>query len=94
MTAQVPAYLVFFAGAFAILRWWRQADPLRPSRLGIWRTAVCLLGALIVQVFVPFPSGFFILVCTAIAVQIAAPHWGQKDRTAYAEAKTVEGVQV
>ena len=63
-----------------MLRWWKQADPIRSSRFGLWRTGLVLLGALIVQAFFPFPGGFVIAASTAIAVQIAAPFIERDDR--------------
>jgi len=74
------AHLAYFGSLFGLMRWWRQSDPIRSTRLGIWRTAVCLLGALIVQLFFPFPGGFLIPVTTAIAIQIAAPYVDSEER--------------
>ncbi len=82
---KVLAYLAYFGFLFGILRWWRQADPLRSTRLGIWRTAFCLLGALVVQVFFPFPGGFLIPITTAIAVQLSAPYWDRVERKQFVE---------
>ncbi len=79
------AYLAYFGFLFGILRWWRQADPLRSNRLGIWRTALCLLGAVVVQAFFPFPGGFLIPVTTAVAVQLSAPFWDHFDRKTYVD---------
>ena len=73
-------YLAFFGCLFVVLRWWKQADPIRSSRFGIWRTGLVLLGALIVQAFFPFPGGFAIAAATAIAVQMSAPFIEKEDR--------------
>ena len=72
-TPQLPAYMAFFGVLFMVVRWWRQADPIRGSRVGIWATAACLLGALITQAFFPMPGGFLIPASVAVAVQSAAP---------------------
>lgn len=41
----VPAYLLFFIVLFGIIRWWKQADPTRKTRLSNWSVAVCLIWA-------------------------------------------------
>jgi hypothetical protein len=69
------AYLLYFAGLFAPLRWWTQADPLRRSRLSLTAVAVCVLWAWIVQLAVGFPQpwGFLLAAAIAVSVQLAAP---------------------
>ena len=74
------AFLAFFGCLFVALRWWKQADPIRSSRFGIWRTGLVLVGALIVQLFFPFPGGLAIAASTAIAVQMAAPFIDRENR--------------
>ena len=70
-----PAYLVYFGGLFAILRWWTQTDPLRKVRLSLCATAVCVLWAWIVHIFCPFPQpwGFMLAAAIAVAVQMSSP---------------------
>ncbi len=65
-------YVAFFGCLMGAVRWWRQADPLRSTEPGLWRTAACVLGALVVQVFIPFPSGF--LIAVTMAEQSRLPH--------------------
>ena len=78
-----PAYLVYFGGLFAILRWWTQTDPLRKARLSLCATAVCVLWAWIVHVFCPFsqPWGFMLAAAIAVAVQMSSPWVSPKQRT-------------
>jgi hypothetical protein len=69
----MTAYLVYFGILFVVLRWWRQADPLRPRRFGFWNTAVVVLSAILLQALCPIPQGFLIALNCALAVQLAAP---------------------
>jgi hypothetical protein len=77
-TLALPAYLAYFAGLFAILRWWKQADPLRTTRLSIWSVGVCVLWALIF----PFaqPWGFTLAATMSIAIQLSSPWISPKER--------------
>ena len=81
-------YVAFFGCLMGAVRWWRQADPLRSTKLGLWRTAACVLGALVVQVFIPFPSGFLIAVTMAVAIQIAAPFVDREERKLICESNS------
>ena len=76
----LPAFMVYFGGLFAILRWWRQADPMRKTRLNLWATACCGLWAWVLSMFWQFPQpwGFMIAMTTAVSVQLAAP-WMKTD---------------
>ena len=74
--APLATYLVFFAGLFAVLRWWRPMDPLRRVRLSIGSTAVCLFWVwLMCQALCEFPQpwGFVVAATISVAVQLAAP---------------------
>jgi hypothetical protein len=78
----LPGYLAYFAGLLVILRWWKQADPLRKTRLSLWATAMCVLWAWIVNMFWPFPQpwGFMLAATMSVAVQLSAPWIGPKER--------------
>jgi len=80
------AYLIYFAGLFAVLRWWRQMDPLRKARLSIWTTAVCLLWAWVMHSLCRFPQpwGFILAATMSVAVQLAAPWISPGERVALA----------
>jgi hypothetical protein len=79
---QLPAYLVYFAGLFVALRWWRLADPLRSSRFSLWATGICVLWAAVLSIFWHFPQpwGLMLVGTIAIATQVAAPWVGSKQR--------------
>lgn len=89
------AYLIYFAGLFAVLRWWRQMDPLRKARLSIWTTAVCLLWAWVMHSLCRFPQpwGFILAATMSVAVQLAAPWISPGERVALAQQPQAGGVR-
>lgn len=70
-----PAYLIYFAGLFGILRWWRQADPIRKTRLSVLNVTLSLIWAIIFShlLNVPLTANCILAVVVSIAVQVAAP---------------------
>jgi hypothetical protein len=79
---ELPAYLAFFGGIFLLLRWWGQADPLRPGRFSLWATVVTLFVACVWQIFWPFPQpwSLSIPVTMSIALQLSSSWLSEKDR--------------
>ena len=80
-------YVAYFGLLFLIVRWWRQADPLRTSRLSIWYAVVCVFWAGMLSLIPPFkdfpPSwGMVLAANTSIAVQLASPWLDPRRRTA------------
>lgn len=71
----LKGYLVYFGFLFPALRWWRQAEPIRATRLSLWSVAVCAAWAWFLGQVWPFPQpwGVMVAVTTAIAVQLASP---------------------
>ena len=67
-------YLAYFGGMFLILRWWLQAEPLRPARLSLVSTAWILMVAWAVDLAIRFPQplGVMIFANIAVATQLAA----------------------
>jgi arginine exporter protein ArgO len=67
--------VLFFSGLFLVLRWWRQADPVRRTRLSIWSVGLCLVwGMLIGQFFhFPLPWSCVLAVMISIATQVSSP---------------------
>ncbi len=82
--AALAACQVFFAGLFAVLRWWRPLDPLRKARLSVASTAVCLLWAWVMHLLCEFPQpwGFVVAGTISVAVQLAAPWVTPAERVA------------
>ena len=81
-TPRLLAYLAAFGTLFLLIRWWRQADVLRPVRFSLWSTAVCGLVAAVVASAWDFPQPWLVMTATAIsaAVQLASPWWATHDR--------------
>ncbi len=81
-TPQLPAYLAYFAGMFALLRWWKLADPLRTTRLGIWKIGVHVFWIwILAEMCWPLHGGWGLMLpaVIAIAVQFSAPWMGPEE---------------
>ncbi len=85
-TPSALAYLGYFAGLFLVLRWWKQVDPLRPGRLSIWSTFVCVLWAIVLFAFLPFPRGFMVAAAISVAVQLSSPWMPNRERKRFRQA--------
>ncbi|MBX7167535.1 MAG: serine/threonine protein kinase [Pirellulales bacterium] len=81
----LPMYLAYFGFLFLVLRWWKQAEPLREQRLSLWATAVCVGWAALLSNFwqYPQPMGMLVAGTISVAVQLSSP-W--VDRRASAKA--------
>jgi hypothetical protein len=74
-TPLVLAYLAAFGTLFLVIRWWKQADPLRTSRLSLWSMiASAVLGGLIAGLW-HFPQPWLVMIAATIsvAVQLTSP---------------------
>jgi hypothetical protein len=69
------AYMPYFGFLFPVLRWWRQSNPLRSTRLSLWSTLVCVAWALILSLPWPFPQpwGLAVAATVSISVQLSSP---------------------
>ncbi|MBW3598566.1 MAG: serine/threonine protein kinase [Planctomycetes bacterium] len=72
---QFAGFLVYFGGLMVALRWWRQADPLRSTRVSVWAVAACALWAWVLHLIWTFPQplGLMLAAVIAISVQLSAP---------------------
>ena len=79
---QMIAFLAYFGFLFVIPRWWKQADPLRSTRLSIWHTLVVVFWSWALTWFWGFPQpwGLMLTATVAIAVQLASPWLSVTDR--------------
>jgi hypothetical protein len=68
-------YLMYFGLLFGVMRWWRQANPLRKTRLSLWSTVVCMFVGWVLGAICPFPQPWGVMVAAtmAISVQLATP---------------------
>ena len=78
------AHIGYFAFLLLLVRWWKQADPLRPSRLRLWPTIVVIFWGWLLYFFWPFPQpwGTMVAASMAIAVQVSASWERGKRRVA------------
>jgi hypothetical protein len=72
---RLAMYVAYFGFLMPILRWWRQAEPLRRSRFSLWATGVCIFwaGLLGAAWQFPQPGGMMVAATMAISIQLAAP---------------------
>jgi hypothetical protein len=78
----VMAYMAVFAGLLAVLRWWRQADPWRTSRLSLGFMIVSVAMAAVVAGVLKFPQPWLMMVAgiMSVSVQVASPWVPPRDR--------------
>jgi hypothetical protein len=71
----ILAFMAVFGSLFLVIRWWRQSDPLRATRLSIWTLIGCGFIAWVVELLWQFPLGWVMMVAcvTSVAVQLASP---------------------
>jgi len=71
----VMAHMACFGTLFLLMRWWRQTDPLRSSRLSLWAVVVSAAAAGLVAAVWDFPQPWLVMVAGAISVsvQLASP---------------------
>jgi hypothetical protein len=69
------AFMACFGTLFLVIRWWRQADPLRKTRLSLWSMVFCAVMAWLVAALWLFPPTWLMMVACAISVsvQLASP---------------------
>jgi hypothetical protein len=75
MTPNLKGYLAYFAFLFPVLRWWKQADPMRSARLSLWSLICVAFWAWLLHVAWPFPQpwGVMVAVAMSVAVQLGTP---------------------
>jgi hypothetical protein len=69
------AYLACFGTLFLLVRWWRQADPLRTTRMSLGAMIVSAVLAWLVAAMWVFPQPWLMMAAGAISasVQLASP---------------------
>jgi hypothetical protein len=91
----LAAYLILFCSLFMILRWWRQTDPVRRTRLSLLSVGLCLVWAAVLSHtfdFVPLWNCIMAVVIS-ISVQLASPWIHPEDRKKiHAESSHVSSV--
>lgn len=70
------AFIACFGTMFLLVRWWRQADPLRSTRMSLWSMIVCVLVAWLTANLWEFPPTWLMMVACAISVSVQlASRW-------------------
>lgn len=80
---QEMAFLACFGTLFLLMRWWRQADPLRSSRLSLWSIFVSVLVAAVVAGLWSFQQASWLVMfagATSASVQLASPWVSPRER--------------
>jgi hypothetical protein len=69
------AYVACFGTLFLLVGWWRQTDPLRSTRLSLWRLTVSVVMAVFAALLWQFPQPWLPMVAATISVsvQLASP---------------------
>jgi len=80
----VMAYAACFGTLFLLMRWWRQANPLRSTRLSLWSLILSMAVAGAVAAAWQFPQPWLPMVAgtISVSVQLASPwvHPGKRGR--------------
>jgi hypothetical protein len=84
----IAGYLIFFSCLMGFVRWWRQADSFRSSRLAIWSIIPTALVALLLTAVFSFPTVWGTAWAAAISatVQLSAAWVAPRERAAFLEA--------
>ena len=79
----IYTYLAYFGALFAIVRWWKQADPLRGTRLSLWTTGFTVFAAWMVDWFWSFPQPWGVMTAAIIStsVQLVSPFVPEHERS-------------
>lgn len=78
----IGAMIAYFATVFVIVRWWKNADPLRAHRLGVFATLVPVLLSWGLSTFITFPQpvGLTCVAIMVVAVELSSPWIPLEDR--------------
>jgi hypothetical protein len=87
------AYLAYFGLLMLVPRWWKQADPLRPKRVSLWTTAVCVMYAVLLNKLCSFPQPWAMVAAASmsLAVQLSSPWVTWRERIQYRQARMRAG---
>ncbi len=75
------AHAACFGTLFLLMRWWRQADPLRRTRLSLWTVLMSVVVAFFVAMIWQFPQPWLPMVAgtMSVSLQLAGP-WARAGR--------------
>ena len=74
-TLSYATQLAYFGFLLAMLRWWRQAHPLRTTRLSVGAVILSVLWAWVLSLFWDFPQpwGMIVAAIISVSVQLSSP---------------------
>jgi hypothetical protein len=80
----VLAHMAVFGALFLLIRWWRQADPLRYSRLSLKSVIITVIVAFAIAALLEFPHQWPMMVAGVVSasVQMASPWVPRRERLA------------
>jgi hypothetical protein len=83
-TPRLPLFLVFFGGLFVVPGWWKQTDPLRKTRINIFKLGTCVVWGYLLSLLWPFPQPWGVMLAATISLtaQLAAPWMTAQQRDA------------
>jgi hypothetical protein len=78
----LAAHVAALGTLFVLLRWWRQTDPLRSTRLSVWAMIVSTLAAWLIAAVWLFPQPWLAMVACSMSasVQLAGRWLHQRQR--------------
>jgi hypothetical protein len=81
-------FATFFAFLFVLVRWWRQSEWTRPTRVSLWNMAWCGAVAGVVSLFWWFPQPLGVICAAVISftVQLSSPWLAPRRRKQLAQA--------
>ena len=79
------AYIISFAGLFVALRWWRQVDPIRKTRVSIFATGICVVCGIVFASIFGLDLAWLGVIAglTAVSIQLASPWIHPKNRESW-----------
>ena len=85
-----PAYVIGFAGLFAVIRWWKLTDPIRKTRLSLFGVGLCIVFAILFGSIFGIDLAWIGVVAglTAVATQLSSPWIHPKNRDAWLREQT------
>jgi len=91
----IAVYVAYFAFLFVLMRWWRQTEYTRGSRMSIWCVSSCVFMAWLLHIFwwFPQPLGMMAAGVIALSTQLASPWMPPSRRRAISEEAERGGIQ-
>ena len=66
--APLTACILLFSGLFGLLRLWRQADPIRRTRVSIWKTGLCMVWIIVLGHILNLPTLYLCILALSVSI--------------------------